>query len=271
MARAEKRGIPTFSVTRSGFATVVRNQFLGEGFAPDAALYEFPLDMFVPGSDLTPLEKNIDKLIDGLTGWQPRVTGRAAEAPPRVNIEGKDYDDAVTKMNLAFLRNKWGDGLPIVPATEERVNWLLTGTDLSRDTVVGVIPPIARVATVESLAVSLAMTGGRPEYMPVLIAAIQAFVDPKQRASKWQATTANVCPAVIVNGPIGKQIRLNSRHGCLGPDPAHHAGGCIGRAIRLIQQDIGGAVPGSGTMSVYGGPARYTNVVFAEDEDGLPA
>jgi hypothetical protein len=123
---------------------------------------------------------------------------------------------------------------------------------------------------VETLAVNLAMTGGRPEYMPVLIAAMEAILEPAGRHRWWNATTGDTYPVVIVNGPIAKQIRLNAGYGCLGPDPAHRAGGIIGRAIRLLLMNVGGAVPGQGTMALYGGASRYTNVVFAEDEEGLP-
>ena len=75
---------------------------------------------------------------------------------------------------------------------------------------------------------------------------------------------------VIVNGPIAAQIRLNAGFGLLGPDPQHPAGASIGRALRLLPQNVGGALPGTGTMAMFGG-MRYTNAVFAEDEDGLPA
>jgi len=250
---------------------VVRNCFLAMGLSHDASLFEFPSPMFVPGSDLTPLEENVEQIIYGLTQWEPTVKKRGSEeAPKKVAIEGKDDSDAVTKMNTLFLRNSWGDGLPLLPATEERVNWLLTGTDLPRDTVIGKIMPSGRTATVESLAVCLAMTGGRPEYMPVVIAACRAMIDPRFRHQLMQATTCSVNIAAIVNGPISRQIRLNAGYGCLGPNPRYPAGGCIGRALRLIQQNIGQAIPEFGTMSNFGGSAKWANVVFAEDEGGLP-
>jgi hypothetical protein len=85
-----------------------------------------------------------------------------------------------------------------------------------------------------------------------------------------QATTNAVFPVMIVNGEIGAQIRLNSGYGVLGPDPNHPAGATIGRAVRLILQDLGGAIPGSGTMSINGALGRYTGTVFAEDEIGVP-
>ena len=267
----KKRGYLPLSVTRQGFAGVVSsNCFLALGFSFDASQFEFPSNMFLPGSDLTPIEKNIDKIIYGLTEWEPRVKGNAAEPPKKVSIEGADYSEAIDNMNTLFLKNSWGDGLPLLPATEERVNWLLTGTDLPRDTVIGKIMPSGRTATVESLAVNLAMTGGRPEYMPVLVAALKAFTDPRFRHQMMQTTTCSVNLAAIVNGPIGKQIRLNAGYGCLGPDPRHPAGACIGRAIRLTQQNVGQAIPESGTMAIFGGPLKFANAIFAEDEEGLP-
>ena len=179
--------------------------------------------------------------------------------------------EVIDNMNHLFLKNKWGDGLPLFPPTEERVNWILRGTDLSPDTVIGKILPRGGISTVETAAVALTMAGGRPEYLPVLIASIEALVDPLLGHQRWQATSASTFPVVIVNGPIGKQIRLNSGFGLMGPDPVHPAGGSIGRAIRLLQQNVGGALPGVGTMAQYGASYRYTNAVFAEDETGLPA
>ena len=226
--------------------------------------------MFVAGSDLTPIKENIDKITYGLTKWEPKQKQTKIEVPDKITVEGKDYEEAMVNMNHLFLRSFWGDGLPLLPPTEERVKWILTGTALSPDTLMGKILPGGRLATVETLAVNLAMTGGRPEYMPILIAAIEAIVDPQVMHQHFNSTTCSVYPAIIVNGPVAKQIRLNSGYGCLGPSPKHPAGGAIGRAIRLILLNVGGAIPGTGTMSIYGGANRYTNIVFAEDEEGIP-
>jgi len=249
---------------------VVSSNFLALGFSFDAPQSEFPTNMFLPGGDLTPIEKNIDKIIYGLTKWEPRAKGNEEKPPKKVSIEGADYSDAINNMNTIFLKNSWGDGLPILPASEDRVNRLLGGADLARDTIIGKLMPSGRAATVESLAVNLAMTGGRPEYMPVLIAAMKAFVDPRFRHQLMQTTTCSVNLAALVNGPIGRQIRLNAGYGCLGPDPRHPAGACIGRALRLTQQNVGQAIPGLSTMAIFGGPLKYANAVFAEDEEGLP-
>lgn len=266
-------GIPTMIVTRAGFSEVVSGAFAGFGFSPEApTVYEFPTEMFLQSSDLTPLTENIDEIVYGLTKWEPKVKEKGIYYPgDKIRVQGATYQEALDNHDRLFLKNMWGDGLPLTPATEERVAWIMTGTDLDRDEPIGdgKILPRGGIATVESVAVALAMAGGRPEYMPVLIAAIEAMTKPEFGLESFNATTANPFPAVMVNGPIAKQIRLSSGYGLLGPDPAHPAGAAIGRAIRLVLQNLGGAVAGVGSMAIHG-EMRFTNAVFAEDEAGLP-
>ncbi len=261
-------------VTRKGFSQVVGNAFAGLGFAPEGpSIYEFPIEMFLPGSDLTPIRENIDKIVYGLTKWQPKNNTKGILDPgTMIKVQGKDYQDALNNLNYLFLKNLWADGLPLYPATAERVNWILTGTDLKPDAAVGEgkVLPRGGIATVKQVAISLAMAGGRPEYLPVLLASVEAMLKPPLRHQHWQPTTASTYPMFVVNGPVAKDIRLNSGYGALGPDPVHPAGATIGRAVRLIQMNLGGAIPGTGTMAIHGGANRYTNIVFAEDEEGLP-
>ena len=229
----------------------------------------FPIDPFLVGSDITPIGQKFEHFVAGLTSWRPRADKTGMSEPPKLAIEANGFEQALDKMNRQFLANMWGDGLPLNAATDDRVEWILKGTDLPRDHVVGKVMPRGGIATVEAISVSLAMAGGRPEYLPVLIAAMEAILDPKMDHDKWQATSGSTFPVVIVNGPVANQIRLNSGFGLLGPDPRHPAGASIGRAIRLLQQNAGGALPGIGTMAMFGA-MRYTNAVFAEDEEGLP-
>jgi hypothetical protein len=265
-------GIPTTIVTRLGFTQILGNAFAGFGFPAEApTTYEFPNPMFLPGSDLSPLRENIDKIVAGLTTWKPKVSTKGVYPAEPVTVQGADYAQFVANVNNLFLKNQWGDGLPLTPPTEAQVKWILTGTDLAPDTVIGSGAIMAKggIPTVESLAVNLAMAGGRPEYLPVLIAAIDAMSQPDYRLVGSNPTTQNVFPAVIVSGPIDKQIRLSSGYGALGPDSLQPAGGPIGRAIHLVLQNLGGATPGVGTMAIYGA-MRYTEAVVAEDEEGLP-
>ena len=263
------QGIPTVTLTRADFVGVMKNAVSGLGLGPEAAMVTFPIDMFLPGSDLAPLLARKREFYDGLTRWQSGLAGDAAGAAPMLEVEGTSYEDALNRANNLLITNLWGDGLPLWPATRERVDWILRGAMLPRTHVIGKFPPRGGVTTIETCAVALAMAGGRPEYFPVLIAAVEAFLDAETGGDQLQATSGGPFPVVIVNGPIAKEIRLNSGFGCLGPDPQRPAGASIGRALRLLQQNVGGALPGIGTMAIFGA-MRYTNAVFAEDEAALP-
>jgi hypothetical protein len=215
------------------------------------------------------MQAQMQSFVDGLVTWSPQATATGVQSPPMLHIAARSFEAALDRVNQQFLAQCWGDGLPLHAPTAARVDWVLRGTDRSRHEVLGKIMPRGGIATVETLAITLAMAGGRPEYLPVFIAAVQAILDPGLEHDKWQATSGSTFPVVLVNGPMARQIRLNSGFGLLGPDPQHPAGASIGRALRLLLQNVGGALPGTGTMAMFGA-MRYTNAVFAEDEDGLP-
>jgi hypothetical protein len=248
---------------------VTTNAVAGLGLAPDAAMVTFPIEMFLPGSDISPLEARKQEFYDGLTRWRPAFAPDGTGETPMIRVEGASVEDAFVRANHLMLANRWGDGLPLWPPTRERVDWILRGAAPPRRRKLGSFPPRGGVTTIESCAIALAMAGGRPEYLPVLVAAVEAFLDPESGSAQLQAASGSAFPVVIASGPIGAQIRLNAGFGCLGPDPQRPAGASIGRALRLLQQNLGGALPGIGTMANYGG-MRYTNVVFAEDEASLP-
>jgi hypothetical protein len=268
-AKLESLNIPTVLLGRIDFLGVIRNAVSGLGLPPEMPVVAFPVDMFLPGSDLSAIEARKQEFYDGLTNWRLTANFSASDATPLLKVSGRDHEDALAVANNLILTNLWGDGLPVWPATKVRVDWILQGVEMSRDHVLGKFLPRGGVATVESCAIALAMAGGRPEYLPVLIATVEAFLDPLSDSEHMQADSAGAFPVVIVNGPITRQIRLNATFGCLGPDPQRPAGGSIGRALRLMQQNLGGAVPGVGAMAMWGA-MRYTNAVFGEDEDNLP-
>ncbi len=268
-AKLEQRGIPAVVLCSHAFIGVARNNVAGLGFAADIASVTFPVEQFMLESDMKPVAAALDRFVEGLTRWQPNPELMAEGKPAMISIPGNDHSEIARNLNALFLRRQWGDGLAITPPTADLVDWILEGTDLPRQTEFGRFLPRGGVVTLEMLAVSLAMAGGRPEYLPVLIGAIKAVLNPEILHEKWQTTSCSTFPAFIVNGPMARQIRLNCGFGLLGPDPAHPAGGSIGRAIRLLQQNLGGSLPGVGTMGVFG-EMRYTNAVFAEDDSHLP-
>jgi hypothetical protein len=248
---------------------VFRNAVAGLGLAPAGAMVTFPMPIFLPESDIAPVEARKQEFYDGLTRWKPDAVRAGAERGRTIEIEATDYEQALARFNHLAIANLWGDGLPLWLPSPQRVQWILRGAPAPASRVLGKMPPRGAIVSVEACAIALAMAGGRPEYLPVLLAAVEAFLDPSTNSDQLQAASGSAFPVVIVNGPIRRQIRLNSGFGCLGPDPQRPAGASIGRALRLMQQNLGGALPGTGAMANYGG-MRYTNAVFAEDEEGLP-
>ncbi len=273
-------GIPTTMLVRKEFTNMVSTAMAGIGLPNEApVLFELPNTVFYSdNSDLSSVNENFDKVVYALTKWQSKTTTKGVKFPDvNIKVTGKDYREAEDALNNLGLLNMWADGLPIVPPTKERVDWIMQGTELAPDYVLpglGKILPKGGIAAVKSLAIILAMAGGRPEYFPVLLAITEAMTSNKPAEQDWDlsnvnSTTRSTFPACIVNGTIGNQIRLSSGYGCLGPDPRHPAGGAIGRASHMVLAILGGAVAGIGTMSNFGG-MRYTNIVCAEDELGIP-
>lgn len=258
-------------MTREGFTGVVANAFADQGFSAEAAQAVFPAALFLPGSDLAPIRVQADEIVAGLTTWQPDETSTGIVEPPMIVIEADDEASLRDAVDHYLVRTLHSDGLPVVPPTVERVEWILRGTDRSPDEVLGTVAPRRGIATVRQVAVTLAMAGGRPEYMPVVLAAVEAMLAPAFAHGLMNTTTCSVYPVFVVSGPVAEDIRLASGYGALGPNPLRPAGASIGRAIRFVLMDVGGAVPGQTTMAIYGGPARFTGLVFAEDTSSYPA
>jgi len=133
--------------------------------------------------------------------------------------------------------------------------------------VVGVLPPRQGEATVEKLAVNAVMAGCRPEYFPVILAAIEALADPLFNLDSVQATTHPVAPLLVVNGPIAREIGLNAGYNAFGQGT--RANVAIGRAVRLVLMNVGGGLPGAGDRATQGSPAKIAYCV-AENEAESP-
>ncbi|HOG48567.1 MAG TPA: hypothetical protein PLB78_18215, partial [Anaerolineae bacterium] len=261
MVLIEKEGIPAVCIVGSLLQRVAANVYRGAKFA-DLPLAVVPQDALTRAiADYRPVfEQSLDSIVFGLTAWRPQsqATGISPATPATFVYQGQDYADAMQQMNEAFLTNRWGDGLPLLPATKERVRWLLTGTDRAPDEMVAKVPPRGGIATPAAIAIVAAMAGCRPEYMPVLIAIVEAMADPRFQLAESSGTTHASTPTVVINGPIAKQIGINSSYGMLGPSAEYPAGASIGRAIRLLLTTLGGVIPGVTSVSVMAQPGRYT-------------
>lgn len=159
------------------------------------------------------------------------------------------------------------DGLPVVPPTRERVERMLSATDRPSGELLGEMPPNYGRLTVEKAAVNAVMAGCRPSYLPVVIAAAQCACDPTFNLHGVATSTHFSAPLIIVHGPIRGRIELNSGFGVFGP--GHRANATIGRALRLLMINIGGAKPGETSMSTFGHPGRYTYCI-GENEEASP-
>ena len=176
-------------------------------------------------------------------------------------------DDGWEAANDYCYERGWTDGLPVVPPTPARVEAMLAWTDFEPDDVVAELPPLGGRATVEKIAINAVMAGCRPEYLPILIAAVQALADPRLNLQALQATTHPVAPLLILNGPLARQIGANGGANAFGQ--GNRANATIGRAVRLCLLNIGGGRPGETDKATQGHPGKYTYCV-AENEDANP-
>ncbi|MDP6173789.1 MAG: hypothetical protein QGF09_06445 [Rhodospirillales bacterium] len=184
----------------------------------------------------------------GNTGLQARPISIPADADP---VE-------------ACYERGWTDGLPVTPPTGERVLAMLDGTNRAPGDIVGVIPPDRVECTVEKAAINAVMAGCRPEYIPVLLSAIEAALEPEFGLHGIICTTNAVAPVIMVNGPLARSIGMNSKGNALGQ--GNRANAAIGRAFQLVMRNVGGGRPGGIDRAVFGNPGKYS-FCFAEDED----
>ncbi len=178
-------------------------------------------------------------------------------------VEVGDLED---EMEACFERG-WTDGLPVVPPTEERVLRMLEGTRRKPDDLVGIVPPNNNTCNVEKVAINAVMAGCRPEYLPVVLAAVEAVLMEEFGMHGLLATTFFAGPMVVVNGPVARQIGMNARINALGQ--GNRANATIGRALQLVIRNVGGGIPGGVDRAMLGNPGKYT-FCFAEREDDSP-
>jgi hypothetical protein len=214
---------------------------------------------------------------DTLPDWRPgcgskhldpdifaKLSAEASGSPLQARrIEIATADDVAEFM----FDQGFSDGLPLVPPTPERVMAMLGGTHRGAQDVVAEIPPHMGVATVEKIAINAVMAGCKPEYLPVVIAAVEAACTDEFNIHGVMATTMGATPVMVVNGPIRKQIGMNDSLGALGT--GNRANATIGRAVRLAIRNIGGAKPGDIERSTLGNPMKFT-MCFAEREERSP-
>ena len=192
-----------------------------------------------------------------------RETQAALEILTSRRIETGGLEDEV---EACFARG-WSDGLPVTPPTPARVARMLKGTQRDPGDVLGELAPDYATCTVEKVAINAVMAGCRPEYLPVVLTAVEAALEPDFNWHGLACTTYPASPIVIVNGPITEAIDMNSGFNALGQ--GNRANATIGRALQLVLRNVGGAVPGEIDRATLGNPGKLT-FCFAEREHDSP-
>jgi hypothetical protein len=185
----------------------------------------------------------------------------------RLDSSRLTLDDDIEHVSRWFAQQGLSDGLPIVPPTAPRVERMLSGTTRSPSHSLGRMPPANGDCTVEKVAVNAVMAGCLPEYLPVLISAMELLLDPQWDLAGLQPTTNPYTPMLIVNGPIRHRIGLNSGAGAMGT--GWRANASIGRAVRLLLLNVGGARPPDIDKCTQGFVGKY-GLCVGENEEESP-
>ena len=213
---------------------------------------------------LPEVKKHLQDIIDALV-----LPLSSQELHPALKQDYSTYTFAgdVQDVSNHFYEMGWTTGLPIIPPTKEAVDEMLSGTDLPADTIIGKIPPMNGLATVEKIAINAVMAGCLPTYMPILIAAVKGMLDSKIQLPGWTCSNANWMPCIFVNGKVAEDIGLHSGRAIL--SPYYKPNATIPRALSYITMNIGGVRQGLEDMSAMGSVGRM-GVCIAENESDSP-
>lgn len=268
MTELEKRGIPIVMWTGSYFTRDAQVSARAFGFDTLAmAVIEKATAARSPEDLHQMVDNSIDQVIDGLTKPVARPEAKVTLPSKMITIQGNDLLDATEKMNRQFLEEGWSDGFPLVPPTPQAVEQMLKGTHLSREIVLCELEPGNGIASVEKIAINAVMAGCRPEHMPVIITAVRCISEPIMCLRNQTMSTASHGLFILVNGPIAKELNMNSKCGALGPGSPSYANTVIGRALSLVIMNVGHAYPGVMAMGDQGSPLKYSMCVAENEED----
>jgi hypothetical protein len=247
---AELRGVPALRLVKINLVDIYME--------PDLTKF---IEMVIPQR----VSEVIDDIISALT--KPLTTEEKTVPAPAQNTPRIAAKGTIEEINKFFYKKGWSYGMPVLPPTEEAVKEMLKGTDLPADHVVAKIPPMMGKATVEKIAVNAVMAGCLPTYMPVLIAGVEAMVDPHMWLEAYTCSVASWAPMMIVNGRVRKDLNINSSTGPL--SPYRKANAAIAHAMGLIIMNIAGIKSGREDMAIFGHEGRF-GICFAENEEESP-
>ena len=178
-----------------------------------------------------------------------------------------DGDQDPAALIEAYFERGWTDGLPVVPPTEKSVAEMLAGAGLRAEDHIGAIPDRHVVVTAQKLAINAVMAGCRPEYLPVVVAAVRGLCHADFAYHGPASSTGGSAMVLVVNGPITTAIGLNSGNNVFGQGVRANA--TIGRAVRLVMMNVMNTRPGLLDRATLGTPGKYS-FCFAENEENHP-
>jgi hypothetical protein len=271
----ERAGIPGVHICVEAMGTQATFSALAHGL-PAMRIVEIPTLKWlnaanVPENYSVVAEVVLDDIIHALTD---PLTEEEKNPPPfeydysNRCFEGADYNEAFEKFQKYFMENDLTDGVAIAPPTPEAVKAMLAGTTRKPDEVIeGIMQPGRGIVTIEKIAINAVMAGARPEYLPVIITAVEMVCDPKFFSWHTLAAINSDNLLISVGGPIAKEIGMTGRGAYFGP--GNQANNSIGRAVSLCTRNLGW-VEYEVHGGMYGQPSRFCNLVFCENEDESP-
>jgi hypothetical protein len=185
-------------------------------------------------------------------------------AQATLEVTGREAIDPIAAIEFCYQQG-WTDGLPVIPPTEERVAAFLAHVERGRDDMIGMVPERRRRVTVEQVVANAVMAGCLPEYAPVVVAAVEAMLQPPFNLVGPSASLGGSAILVIVNGPVVEDLQINCRNNLFGP--GNRANATIGRAVRLVLMNTCGAIPGLFDRSCLGHPGKYTYCIAENVQD----
>ncbi|HYC49143.1 MAG TPA: UGSC family (seleno)protein [Burkholderiales bacterium] len=258
----ERLGIPTVTVISTAFARAARAQAAGRGMG-DLPVIEVPHPMHTAPAPVV-LER-AEAVVSDLVGALTRRNTTSIATREELRDAEVTLDASPEAVQEFFFEQGWTDGLPVAPPTHAAVRAMLAAVRRDAAQEIGPIPPRMRMASLEKLAVNAVMAGCRPEYFPVVLAAIEAMLDPECRLYGIRTATNNGTPLVIVNGPAARKLDINSGGNVFGQ--GWRANATIGRALQLVLRNAGGDMPGETDMSTQGQPGKFTFCIAENEED----
>lgn len=262
----EKSGLPGVVIAFEQLNDVGETTMQREGAALRSVEFSYPTSSMNEGLYNSALQQTISALTEPLIA-EERLTGIIQAASyPEIAASG-DLDT----IQREFYEKGLTDGLPIIPPTAEKVAAMLAGTSHSAEEVIATnFYPEGLQVTIRQLAINAVMAGCLPEHMPVLLATIEAYqlFDENTHLLNSQLRSTNSFAFMqVVNGPIAKELNMNSGVNALGP--GNLANSVMGRALRLFILNLGGGKPGVNISAVIGNTASYS-FMFAENEAQSP-